>query len=129
MLFPSMFLKSLITGIAVFLAGLFGCSKTTTPAAAKTPAAAQPKVKDLGVLAMTNDYETCVSFGPGKDCRIIPKVLGRDSVQLTITIESKGPNGQTSGLSVVQVTGSTSKPFDLSVGGMDYTFTPQIAAE
>jgi hypothetical protein len=126
-----MLLKSIITGIAVFLAGLFGCSKSAAPAAAanNSAVAAQSKIKDLGIVPMTNNYETCVSFGANRDCRITPKVLDRNNVQLTITIESKGPNGRISGLNVVQVTGSTRKPFDLSVGGMDYTFTPQIAAE
>ena len=120
-------LKSLVAGVTVFLTGLFGCTKSTPPAAAST-APAVSNIKDLGVVTMTNQYETSLSFGPGKNCRIVPQVLDRNNLQLTITIESKGTNGQTAGLSVVRMTGSKSKPFDLNVGGKDYTFTPVIAA-
>jgi len=126
-----MLLKSIITGIAVFLASFFGCSKTAAPASAASsaPVASQSKIKDLGVVPMTNDYETCISFGAGRDCRIVPKLLGRNNIQLTLTIESKGPNGRTAGLSVVQVVGDARKPFEISLGGTDFTFTPQIVAE
>jgi hypothetical protein len=124
-----MLFKSIITAITVFLTGLFGCSKSAAPAAASTAPAAQSKTKDLGVVSMTNNYETCLSFGAGKDCIIIPKVLDRNNLQLTLTLESKKPNGQISGLSVVQMTGSQQKPFEISIGGTDFTFTPQIVAQ
>jgi hypothetical protein len=125
-----MLFKSIITAITVFLTGLFGCSKSAAPAsAASSAAAAQSKTKDLGVVPMTNHYETCLSFGKGRDCRIIPKVLDHDNLQLTLTLESKGPDGKVTGLSIVQVVGSSRKPFDISVGGTDFTFTPQIVAE
>jgi hypothetical protein len=125
------FFKNIITAITVFLAGLFGCSKSTAPVAATTSSAAvaQAKVKNLGVVPLTNHYETCLSFGAGKDCRIVPKVLDRNNVQLTLTLESKKPNGQISGLSVVQMVGDPRKPFEISIGGTDFTFTPQITAE
>jgi hypothetical protein len=124
-------LKSVISGIAVSLAGFFGCAKHATPAATApaAPAQAQSAVKDLGVLQMTNHYETCVSFGKDKDCRMIPKIIDRKSIQITMTFESKSPDGKTSGLSVVQMTGSTQKPFEVSFGNTDFTFTPQIATE
>jgi hypothetical protein len=129
--FRGMLFKSIIASITVFLTGLFGCSKSAAPATAASSSAVaiQSKTKDLGVVPMTNNYETCVAFGTNKDCRIIPKVLGRDSIQLTLTIESKGKDGRMAGLSIVQVVGDTRKPFDISVGGIDYTFTPQIASE
>ena len=125
-----MLFKSIITSIAVFLTGLFGCSKSTVPAAASTPApAAESKIKDLGIVPMANDSETCISFGTNKDCRIIPKLLDRDNIQLTMTLESKDPKGRIAGLSVVRVVGNSRKPFQISVGGTDFTFTPQIVAE
>ncbi len=126
-----MLLKSIIAGIAVFLGGLFGCSKSAAPPAvvSSTTPVAQSKIKDLGILPMTNNNETCVSFGAGRDCRIVPKVLDRNNVQLTLTLESKDADGRTSSLSIVQVVGSQRKPFDISFGGTDFTFTPQIAAE
>ncbi len=127
-----MVLKSVISGIAVSLAGFFGCAKPAPPAtsAPATPAAqAESKVKDLGVLQMTNHYETCVSIGRGKDCRMIPKLIDKKNIQITMTFESKSADGKTSGLSVVQMTGSTQKPFEVSFGSTDFTFTPQIVTE
>jgi len=125
-----MLFKGIITAITVFLAGLFGCSKSTVPASAASSATvAVSKTKDLGVVPMTNDYEICLSFGKGKDCRVVPKVLDHDNIQLTLTLESKGPDGRLSGLSVVQMVGSSRKPFEISIGGTDFTFTPQIVAE
>ena len=126
-----MVLKSLITGVAVSLAGFFGCSKAAAPATSAKPAptAAQSNVKDLGIVQMTNNYETCVSFGPEADGRMVPKLLDRKNIEITLTIESKKPNGKTSGLSVVQLQGSTQKQFEVTIGKTDFTFTPQIAAE
>ena len=125
-----MLFKSIITAITVFLTGLFGCSKSAAPASAASNATvAESKTKDLGVVPMTNNYETCLSFGKNKDCRVVPKLLDHDNIQLTLTFESKGPDGRVSGLSIVQVVGSSRKPFDISIGGTDFTFTPQIVAE
>ena len=126
-----MVLKSLITGVAVSLAGFFGCSKPAAPAtsAKATPTVAQSTIKDLGILEMTNNYETCVSFGPGKDGRMVPKMLDRKNIQITLTVESKRPDGKPGGLSVVQLEGTVQKQFEVTVGNTDFTFTPQIAAE
>jgi hypothetical protein len=124
-------LKTVISGIAVSLAGLFGCHKADAPAAAaKGNPAIQSTVKDLGILQMTNNYETCVSIGAGKDCRMVPKILDRKNIEITVTFESKKPDGTTSGFSVVQLQGTTEKPFEVSIGtNTDFTFTPQVVAE
>jgi hypothetical protein len=123
-----MVLKSVITSVAVSIAGFFGCSKAAAPAtAAKAAPAAQSNVKDLGILQMTNNYETCVSIGAGKDCRLVPKILDRKNIQITVTYESKKPDGKTDGLSIVELQGTTEKPFDISIGNTDITFTPQVA--
>lgn len=126
-----MVLKGIIAMLAFTLAGFSGCTKSAAPAAsAKKPAtaeAAPSKVKDLGILQMTNHYETCVKFGPDRNCRIVPKMLDRHDVQLTLTLESKSHDGKTSGLSVVQLTGKTQQAFEISIGDTDFTFTPQIA--
>ena len=126
-----MVLKSLITGVAVSLAGFFGCSKAAAPAtsAKATQAAGESNVKDLGILQMTNNYETCVSFGPGKDGRMVPKLLDRKNLEITLTVESTKPDGKPSGLSVVQLEGTVQKQFEVTIGNTDFTFTPQIAAE
>jgi hypothetical protein len=116
--------------MAFSLAGLFGCSKTTAPkaSAAKAPAT-ESKVKDLGVLQLTNHYETCVAIGTDCKCRIVPNLQGRTSLQMTLTVESRGTDGKTSALSVVQLTGQAQKPIEFSVGDSDFSFTPQVAKE
>jgi hypothetical protein len=125
-----MILKGIIAMLAFTLAGFSGCTKSAAPAAsakAKTAQTASSKIKDLGVLQMTNRYETCVKFGSDHNCRIVPKMLDRHNVQLTLTLESKNHDGKTSGLSVVQLTGKTQQTFEISVGDTDYSFTPQVA--
>lgn len=127
-----MALKSLITAVTVFLAGLFGCSKSTAPASkVSSPAAAQSqsKVKDLGILTMTNHFETLVKVDKDRNCRIVPNVIGRSDIQLTLTLESKSTKGVTAGLSVVQLVGKPKDQFEVSIGDTDITFTPQIASE
>lgn len=115
------------------LAGLFGCSKPVTPASVAKGAApstvTQSKIRDLGVVELTNHYETCVPIGAGQDCRMLPNLVGRRDLQLTLTLESKNANGQTSGLTIVQVSGSPEKPVEVSIGKTDFTFTPQVASE
>ncbi|HEX3624395.1 MAG TPA: hypothetical protein VH280_03110 [Verrucomicrobiae bacterium] len=119
--------KSVIASLAVSLSGFFGCSKGAAPAA-KATTTAQSTVKDLGIVQMTNNYETCVSIGGGKDCRMIPKLLDRKNIQITVTLESKLPGGKTAGLSVLQLQGSNQKPFEVSVGtNTDFTFIAQVA--
>jgi hypothetical protein len=120
--------KGLVTSVAVSLAGLFGCHKAAAPAAT-AKAAVESNVKDLGVLQMTNNFETCVSIGAGNDCRMVPKILDRKDIQITVTFETKKPDGKTTGLSIVQLQGTTQKPFEVSIGSTDFTFTPQIASQ
>lgn len=124
-----MLLKGIVAILAFSLTGFFGCSKHAVTASAPNTAApvAESRVKDLGIVQMTNHYETLVQFGPNRDCRIIPKMLDRHNVQLTLTLESKGPNGSMAGLSIVQMVGNSEQPFEISIGDTDFTFTPQIA--
>ncbi|MGH7942236.1 MAG: hypothetical protein ACREE6_16780 [Limisphaerales bacterium] len=123
-----MVLKSLITSAAVSVAGFFGCSKAAAPAPA-AKASAQSNVKDLGILQMTNNYETCISIGAGQDCRMIPKILDRKDIQITLTFESKKSDGKMAGLSVLELQGMVAKPFEVSIENTDFTFTPEVAAE
>jgi hypothetical protein len=126
-----MILKGFIAAMALSLTGLFGCTKTVTTASSAKSApgatAAPSKIKDLGVLQLTNHYETSVSFGPHRNCRIVPKMIDRHSVLLTLTVETKSPDGKISGLSVVQVTGKSEQPFEIAIGDTDFSFTPEIA--
>ena len=127
-----MILKGFIAAMALSLTGLFGCTKavTTASSAKSGPGgtnAAPSLIKDLGVLQLTNHFETSVAFGPHRNCRIVPKMLDRHSVLLTLTVESKSADGKIAGLSVVQVTGKAQQPFEISIGNTDFSFTPEIA--
>lgn len=123
-----MLFKGILAAMAISFAGFSGCTKSTAPVS-NTPAGtvAQSKIKDLGSLAMTNGYETCLKFGTNRMARIVPKMIDRHNVQITLTLESKGPDGRTSGLSVVQMTGNTEQPFQISIGNTDFSFTPNVA--
>ena len=126
-----MVLKGIAAVLAFTLAGFSGCTKPAKPvASAKSADVAQAtpsKIKDLGILQLTNHYETCVKFGSNGDCRIVPNMLDRHNVELTLTVETRSSDGKTSGLSVVQITGKTQQPFEISIGDTDFSFTPAIA--
>jgi hypothetical protein len=125
-----MLFKGILAVMAISsLAGLFGCNKPAAPVStALAGATAQSKIKDLGILQMTNNYETCLKFGTNRDARIIPRMLDRHNIQITLTVESKAPGGKVAGLSVVQMTGSAGQPFQISIGDTDFSFTPQVVA-
>jgi len=126
-----MILKGFIAAMALSLTGLFGCTKTVTQvSSAKSSAGAAvapAKTKDLGMLELTNHCETSVAFGPHRNCRIVPKMIDRHNVLLTLTVESKSADGKIAGLSVVQVTGKAEQPFEIAIGDTDFSFTPEIA--
>ncbi len=107
------------------------CTKSKGPSAQPVSAAEiasqSTTNKNLGELSLTNHYETCVNLGAGKSCTIRPTVLGRSSVQLTMALESKNPNGKTKDLSVVQVITKSGKSFEVAVGDMNITLTPLLA--
>ena len=95
-----------------------------------SPAVPTPSnTKDLGELDLTNRYETCVNLGAGRSCTITPKLLDRDSLQLTMSLQSRRANGKTAGLIVTQVTTRPGKPFEVAIGDMDITITPEIVQE
>lgn len=133
-----MWLTKIFTALMVMLAGLVpsSCSSTKgkSPVAqqhapAVTETATATNDKNLGELDMTNDYETCVQLGAGESCRITPKAVDRGDLQLTVALESKNSDGETDGLSVVQVVAKSGKPFEVAVGDMNLTLTPKLAEE
>lgn len=97
------------------------------PAAA--PAALSTQPRNLGDLQLTNHLETFINLGAGMSCTILPTVLNRSNLQLTMSLELKGPDGSVKDLSVVRVTTKTDKPFEVAVGDMDLTLTPRISSE
>jgi hypothetical protein len=137
-----MWLTKIFTALMVVLTGLLPSSCTSakgknpaTQASAATPTTPVPAItttsknQDLGELQLTNRYETCIQLGGGKSCTIKPNQIDKKDLQLTLVMQSKRPDGRTSGLSVVQVTAQSGKSFEVAVGDMNFTLTPRLAAE
>jgi hypothetical protein len=136
-----------------FLAGvllLSGCQKKAPeqPAAAPKPVVAVAQVssnaiivtgddkvqsnlksRDLGAVTLTNHLETCVRLGPDKDCLVTPVVIDSHTVQLTLTVESRKPNGKMHDLSITQVVTKSGKPFEVAVGEFNFSLTPNVTSE
>jgi len=121
----------------VILMGLLPSSCTSTKG--KAPASKQAKApgtvyistvnstnRDLGELALTNHYETCVELGGGQSCIIQPKLLDRKDLQLTLSLQSKRPDGKIAGLSVTQIVTRPGKSFDIAIGDLNLTLTPEL---
>jgi hypothetical protein len=131
-----MWMTKIFTAVLVALTGLLpsSCTKAKSPAAQQhapvvniVTSAESYTNKDLGSLELTNHYETCIDLGAGKSCTITPDQIGRNNLQLTMSLESKNSAGKTKDLSVVQVTARTGKPFEVAVGDMNFTLTPLLA--
>ena len=123
-----------IAVIAVIsLSGLLPSSCTKTPASpqhAQAPAtnavAISSKTKDLGVIQLTNHYETEIDLGKGESCTITPRLLDRHELQLTLSFGTKNAVGRPTGLCVTRVTAQPDRPFDVTVNDVALTFTPRL---
>ena len=119
---------------AISLSGLLPSSCSKTPATAQhtqavgtNSAVTLSKTKDLGVIQLTNHYETEIDLGKGESCTITPQLLDRRDVQLTMSFGTKNAAGRPTGLCVTQVTTKPDQPFDITVNDMDLIFTPKLA--
>jgi hypothetical protein len=147
-----MWLTKIFTAVLAILTGFLpsSCSKVKNASAQKShaPVAAQnlnqtphsptnqivtsaelSTNKNLGELALTNHYETCINLGSGKSCTFKPTLLDHSNLQLTMSIESKNAAGKTEGLSVVQIVTKSGKPFEVAAGDMNFTVTPKLQGE
>jgi hypothetical protein len=135
-----MWLTKFFTAAMVILTGLLpsSCTSTKGKTAATKPSPSAGAVyistvnstnRDLGELALTNHYETCVQLGGGKSCIIKPNLLDRKNLQLTLSLQSKKSDGRTSGLSVTQIVTRPGKPFEVAIGDLDLTLTPELTSE
>ena len=133
-------MSQITSGVMVFLTGLLpaSCHKSspqqaTTPPPAIAANGTNATVvvsnnRNLGDITLTNNDETCVLFNTGESCTLTPKILDKQNVRITLTLESKDNYGDTRNFAVAQVTGKPGKPLEVAVGGMNLTFTPQVAA-
>lgn len=117
---------------SISLAGLMpsSCSKTSPHKAAAlqtgTTAAAPSNVRNLGVIQLTNHFETEINLGKGETCRITPRLMGRQDLKLTLFVGTKDADGNPTALSVTQVTTEPGKPLQIKVDKSNLTFTPEL---
>ena len=117
----------------IFLTGLLpaSCHKTATPQKSATvaTAAANPADRNLGEISLTNRNETCLRLATGENCTITPKMLDKHNVQIVLALESKNDYGETHGFAVTQVVAQSGKSLEVTVGGLNLTFTPRVTDE
>ena len=120
---------------AISLSGLLSSSCSKAPASSqRTKAAvtnavatAKPsKTRDLGVIQLTNHYETEIDLGKGASCTITPQLLDRHNLQLTLSFGSKSADGRPTGLCITRVNAKPDLPFDITVNEVALTFTPKL---
>jgi hypothetical protein len=131
-----MWLTKIFTAVLAIATGLLpaSCTKAKSPTVQHTAPAADTASlsttnKNLGELALTNHYETCVNLGAGKSCTFKPTLLDHSNLQLTMEVESKNAAGKTEGLNVVQIVTKSGKPFEVAIGDMNFTLTPKLQGE
>lgn len=127
------------SAILVFLTGLLpaSCHKEnsqhkTAPSVAAvnaTNSAVKPITGNIGEITLTNLTDTCVQFANGASCTLTPKLLDRNSVRITLALESRNDDGDTKDFSVTEVVAKQGKPTEAAVGNMNVTFTPVIVRE
>lgn len=98
-----------------------------TNSVATNGAAASSGILDLGVIQLTNHYETQIDLGKGRTCAIVPRFVDRRTVQLTLSFGTWDANGKPTGFSVMRTTVQPDKPFTMTVNNEDMTFTPKVA--
>ena len=82
--------------------------------------------RDLGPVSLTNRFETCVSLGKGKQCRLTPLIIDDSTLQLTVTVESRNSNGRIHDLSITQVVAPEGKPLEVAAGDFNFCLTPNV---
>jgi len=124
-------ISQIITGASVFLTGLLpmSCHKAAPQQKAApstvTAGTTSSAMHNLGEVALTNHYETCVQLGDGKNCTFLPKMIDSHNVEITLSLESK-TDGKTHDLTVTQVTTKSGKPFEVAVGDFQLSLTPKV---
>jgi hypothetical protein len=110
-------------------------AKTQLAAAAKSPADGGVKTnsagipllnRDLGEVSLTNHFETSLSLSKDTQCLLTPVMLDKSTIQLTVAVESRNPNGRIHGLSITQVVTPSDKPFEMAVGDFSVSLTPKV---
>jgi hypothetical protein len=134
-------LAPLITIAAIVLTALaaWGCKKPAPPAPVDTTTNDAPvitnaapvnpatsRIKDLGVVQLTNRCETRVELGDGKSCTFKALLTDTQHLKLTLTLETKLADGKTRGLKVLSVVTRPAEPLQVDFGSVAVTLTPQV---
>ncbi len=92
-------------------------------------ATAKLNARDLGELTLTNHYERRVSVGRNQNCLVVPRVVDRSSVELTLSLETRTPAGKVHDLTVTHITTKTGKPLEGAVGDFKFSLTPMLVSQ
>lgn len=121
------------SAIVVFLTGLLPASCHKEPPKAppvvvtNTVVSVKPDPHNLGQVLLTNHTETSLHLASGEDCLFTPKILDRQTVQISLAIESKNDYGETRHFAATQFIAQSGKPMQVTVGDVKLTFTPLIS--
>ncbi|MFZ0827380.1 MAG: hypothetical protein WAO02_08140 [Verrucomicrobiia bacterium] len=99
------------------------------PSPSPAPASARARTRDLGVLQLTNRWETRIQLDADKSCAITPHLIDPTHLQLTMVLESKMPDGKINGLNIIKVVSQPNQQFEFDFDGVSLTVTPQMAGE
>jgi hypothetical protein len=120
----------------VFLTGLLPASCHKTAPQQKAPPAPVVAImttnspdRVLGAITLTNLNETSFRLPTGESCTFTPKLLDRNSVQLTLAVESKNDYGETHDFAVRRIVAPTGKLLEVAVGPLNLIFTPNVNQE
>lgn len=84
--------------------------------------------KDLGVLPLSNHISTTISLGKNRQCTITPTLLRSGNLRIILSIETTGTDGKAQNENVACVRARVGEPFNISIGDMNLSFTPQLTA-
>ena len=124
------------SAVMIFLTGLLpaGCHKTApapTPTndAPATNSATQtdPKIRNLGVITLTNRAETGLHLTNGEDCLFETKMIDGQNMQISLAIESRNDFGETRNFAATQFTTQPGKHIQVAVGDLKVNFTPLLS--
>ena len=86
------------------------------------------KRKDLGVLPLSNHVSTTITLGQNQQCTITPTLMKSGSLEIILAVEKTRADGTPLGMNVARVRVRSGEPFDVSIGDMDLSFTPQLTS-
>lgn len=128
-------INQITSAVMVFLTGLLPASCHKADAKKSPPSAivanatnsnVRPINGAIGEITLTNHTGTCVEFANGASCILTPKILDRNNVRITLSLEFKDDYGDTTDISVTEIVAKQGKPAEVALGKMNLNFTPVI---